>query len=174
MLKVLGVMALWAVLGGAVVADAKENDNFTIVITRHAEKVADKPDPELSEQGQQRAHNLAKLLRYVALQKIYATKYQRTQQTALPAAAQRGMSVSTYAAGESDALIREVLEQQQSVLIVGHSNTVPELVTAAGGKAVELTEQDYGDVFVLQVMAGQVMTTRLYVNADGTLVSPHN
>jgi hypothetical protein len=37
-----------------------------------------------------------------------------------------------------------------AVLIVGHSNTVPDLVARVGGKeAIALTEQDYGTVFVV-------------------------
>ena len=68
---------------------------------------------------------------------------------------------TTYAAGDSETLIKSVLEQQQNALIVGHSNTVPELVRLVGGSAVELSEQDYGDVFMLTVVNDDVITTRL-------------
>lgn len=132
-----------------------------LFIVRHAEKVPDKPDPELSAQGQQRATNLAHLLQYVDLEHVYATKYQRAQQTAKPTAEMLDVAVTTYGAGDSEALIKGVLEQQQSALIIGHSNTVPELVRLAGGNPIELSEQDYGDVFMLTVVNNDVITTRL-------------
>ncbi|WP_417664971.1 SixA phosphatase family protein [Pseudidiomarina sp.] len=136
---------------------------MTLFIVRHAEKVPDKPDPELSVQGQQRAIHLAHLLKHVDLEHVYATKYQRAQQTAKPTAEMLDVAITTYAAGDSEALIKSVLEQQQNALIVGHSNTVPELVRLAGGNHVELSEQDYGDVFMLQFINGYITTTRLYL-----------
>lgn len=136
---------------------------MTLFIVRHAEKVPDKPDPELSAQGKQCAIHLAHLLKHVDLEHVYATKYQRAQQTAKPTAEMLDVAITTYAAGDSEALIKSVLEQQQNALIVGHSNTVPELVRLAGGNHVELSEQDYGDVFMLQFINGYITTTRLYL-----------
>ncbi|WP_417684432.1 SixA phosphatase family protein [Pseudidiomarina gelatinasegens] len=140
---------------------AEPTEVMTLFIVRHAEKVPDKPDPELSAQGQQRATNLAHLLQHVDLEHVYATKYQRAQQTAKPTAEMLNVAITTYAAGDSETLIKRVLEQQQNALIVGHSNTVPELVRLVGGSAVELSEQDYGDVFMLTVVNDDVITTRL-------------
>ncbi|WP_417658927.1 SixA phosphatase family protein [Pseudidiomarina sp.] len=145
---------------------AEPAEIMTLFIVRHAEKVPDKPDPELSARGQQRATNLAHLLQHVNLAHVYATKYQRAQQTAKPTAEMFNVGITTYAAGDSEALIKRVVEQQQNALIVGHSNTVPQLVRLAGGKAVELSEQDYGDVFVLTVVNGHVVTTRLSLLGD--------
>lgn len=138
----------------------------TIYVFRHAEKVANKPDPELSEKGQQRAATLAKVLRKANVERIYATKYQRTQQTAEPLATQLNQTVSTYAAGDSVGLIEAVRGHGQTALIIGHSNTVPDIIRAAGGNAPELSEKDYGDLFVVQIVGGKVTTLRLYIPAE--------
>ena len=138
----------------------------TIYVFRHAEKVASKPDPELSEMGQQRAENLAKLLKNAEIQHTYATKYQRTQQTAQPLAKQSQQAITTYAAGDTVGLVQQVRAHGQTTLIVGHSNTVPDIVRALGGTAPELTESDYGDLFVVHINQRQVTTLRLYVAAN--------
>lgn len=138
----------------------------TIYVFRHAEKVANKPDPELSEKGQRRAANLAKVLSKANVERIYATKYQRTQQTAAPLAAQLNQTVNTYAAGDNIGLIEAVRAHGQTAVIIGHSNTVPDIVRAAGGDAPELSEQDYGDLFVVQFVGGKVTTLRLYIPAE--------
>lgn len=142
------------------------NKSQTIYVFRHAEKVANKPDPELSEKGQQRATNLAKVLSKATIERIYATKYQRTQQTAAPLAKQLSQTLSTYAAGDSVGLIEAVRGLGQTSLIIGHSNTVPDIVRAAGGNAPELSEQDYGDLFVVQIVGGKITTLRLYIPAE--------
>jgi len=138
----------------------------TIYVFRHAEKVVNKPDPELSEKGEQRATNLAKVLSKSTIERIYTTKYQRTQQTAAPLATQQNQTVSTYAAGDSIGLIQAVRAHGETALIVGHSNTVPDIVRAAGGDAPALSEKDYGDLFVVQIVAGKVTTLRFYIPAE--------
>ncbi|CUA84882.1 SixA phosphatase family protein [Pseudidiomarina woesei] len=138
----------------------------TIYVFRHAEKVANKPDPELSEKGRRRAANLAKVLSKASIQRIYATKYQRTQQTAQPLATQLNQSVNTYAAGDSVGLIQAIRAYGQTAVIIGHSNTVPDIVRAAGGDAPELSEKDYGDLFVVQIVGGRVTTLRLFIPAE--------
>lgn len=144
---------------------AQATDTFTVFVTRHAEKADQPKDPELSQLGQQRALNLAMILQHVPLQTIYTTPYRRTQQTAEPTATQHQVTLMTYAAGSAEQLVQMVLQQQQNTLVVGHSNTVPNLVRLFGGSAPELTEQDYGDLFVLHFVNGTVTTTRLSIPA---------
>lgn len=167
--KVCRVVFSLGILGMTYVETAQAQDNSstqTIYVFRHAEKVANKPDPELSEKGQQRAANLAKVLSKTAITRIYATKYQRTQQTAEPLATALNQTVSTYTAGDSIGLIQAVRSHGETTVIIGHSNTVPAIVRAAGGQAPELSEKDYGDLFVVQIVQGQVTTLRFYIPAD--------
>lgn len=131
----------------------------TIVVVRHAEKGADDPrDPSLSEAGQARAKSLAAALETAEVAAVYSTQYKRTKETGEPLATKFKLSVTerpvtaTNAAKYTELLVREILEKQsgKTVVIVGHSNTVPELVKAFGGKAITpLTEDDYDRLYIL-------------------------
>jgi len=68
----------------------------TIYVTRHAEKADGGKDPELTSQGKVRARTLALILRKVGIKHVFSTATKRTQQTALPLAAQAGLEVHTY------------------------------------------------------------------------------
>ena len=108
-----------------------------IIVVRHAEKSTDDPkDPSLSEQGIARASKLAAVLKDVDLKEVYATQYKRTQQTGLPSATQAGLQLNVRPTSKENTktytldLLKEILKKHrgEAVLIVGHSNTVPEIV----------------------------------------------
>lgn len=111
------------------------------IVVRHAEKsTGDARDPSLSEAGTMRAQSLARLLAATPIDAIYATSYKRTQQTARPTAAARSLAVTTYDAKLPAATFGAQLRAahaEGAVLIVGHSNTVPEIVSALSGQPVE-------------------------------------
>lgn len=135
----------------------------TIVVVRHAEKGTDDPrDPDLSTEGLERAEALSALLKDAGVKAIYTTQYKRTRQTAEPLARQFGISIierpvsSANAATYARDLAQEILVRNagESVLIVGHSNTVPEIVTALSGQPVPaITEAEYDHVFMVTVPA---------------------
>jgi broad specificity phosphatase PhoE len=125
---------------------------LTIVVVRHAEKTNDDPrDPALSAAGQARALRLATLLRGHELVAAYASDFRRTRQTATPAASSQGIVVTTYDVREPAATFADTLRRTHAsgtVLVVGHSNTVPELVAALCGCAVApIGEDDYGNLY---------------------------
>lgn len=148
-------------------------DATVVVVVRHAEKGADDPrDPTLSDAGQARAESLALTLEGAGLDAVYSTQYKRTQLTAAPAAEAAGLTVqvrpidaSNAAAYDAD-LLREIraLPPGSTVLVVGHSNTVPTLVEAFGGTPqadMPETEFDRYSVVVLPVEGdARVITTR--------------
>lgn len=142
---------------------AHSADIFTIYVTRHAEKAPDQVDPQLSEKGRQRAHHLAQLLQHTQVKQVFATKYRRAQETAEPTAKLFDLVISTYGASDAEQLAQTLLSARQNALVVGHSNTVPALVKLLGGHEFELTERDYGDVFMLQFRDGTLVLTRLVV-----------
>ena len=110
------------------------------VIVRHAEKASDDPrDPQLSAAGMARAQRLAASLATAPLAAIYATAYRRTRQTATPAAAAHSLTVSTYEAKSDAGEFAATLSQRHArgtVLVVGHSNTVPAIAGALCGCTV--------------------------------------
>ena len=116
----------------------------TVYLVRHAEKLADGKDPALTVCGQARADALATSLAGVKLAAIYATPYQRTQQTAAAVAKQQQRDITLYDPRQPEVLLAQLKAQTLPVLVVGHSNTVPELVAQLSGIAMApLTEQDY-------------------------------
>ena len=111
------------------------------IVVRHAEKGADDArDPSLSAVGNARAQSLARLLADVPVDAVYATNYNRTQQTAWPTATARGVAVTTYDARLPVATFVAQLRAahtEGTVLVVGHSDTVPEIVFALSGQPIE-------------------------------------
>ena len=145
-------------------------NEFTVYVVRHAEKAPAESDPPLSEQGHKRALVLAEMLKKADIQALYSTPYRRTQQTAQPLAAALDLSVQDYRPGAADELIQKLKAAANNALVVGHSNTVPKLVRALGGHSEDLTEQDYGDLFVLTFTPSDdaVQQLRLYVPVPET------
>jgi len=74
-----------------------------------------------------------------------------------------GLSVETYPAKDFKGIVTSLKELKKNSLIIGHSNTVPELVKAAGGSADKLGEEDFGDLFQVVVSGDSVVTNRLYI-----------
>ena len=138
-------------------------DTYTLYFSRHMEKTTDKTDPDLSLVGKQRAQVLAQVLKNSDIEAIFSTDYKRTQQTAEVLARQLGLSVESYPAKDFKGIVTSLKELKKNALIIGHSNTVPELVKAVGGSADKLGEEDFGDLFQVVVSDTGIVTNRLYI-----------
>lgn len=132
-------------------------------IVRHAEKDLKNPsdpDPGLSLDGQDRASDLASLLRPNRLLAVYATPFKRSMQTANPTAYGHGLTVQTYDPGDPAALASSVLRKYKNggVVIVGDSDTVLELVEAFGIKRPipAVSEDHYDYVFKVTVNGNSI------------------
>lgn len=104
-------------------------DPAHIYIVRHAEKLAG-DDPALSEAGKTRAQALANLLAERGLTRIFSTDTLRTRSTASPLAARLGIPVEIYDHRTPGELAERIRDSGESVLIVGHSNTIAGLAAA--------------------------------------------
>lgn len=108
-------------------------DAVTYFIVRHAEKVDASRDPDLSTAGEARARALAARLEGQPLDAVYATEFKRTGQTVGPTAAAQGLSLTPYSARQPAPAFADQLRATHprgSVLIAGHSDTVPGIVAA--------------------------------------------
>ena len=128
----------------------------TFVVVRHAEKVDDgSRDPPLAVAGNARAQRLAAALRDAAVVAVYATPYQRTRQTAAAIAGDRGLAVVTYPANQSATELAAQLRRRHdsgTVLVVGHSNTAPEIAAAlCRCMATRLGENDYNRMYRIRI-----------------------
>lgn len=140
----------------------------TVILVRHAEKADQTSDPALSEPGQARAQALAAALANAGITNVLVTPPQRTRLTGLPAAAARGLtpevvSLEGGGAAHIDRVVARIraLPPTAVVLVVGHSNTVPEIAAALTGAAViPMPDCEYDRLTVIAVPARASVTAR--------------
>lgn len=135
-----------------------------IYLVRHAEKVLDEsPDPSLSPAGSTRAANLAVLLASAGITRVFSTDFARTRDTAAPTARATGVEIEIYDPKAPETLAARLLKLEENALVVGHSNTIPELVEILGGDGgppiVEAWE--YDRVYLLRTENGAAAGTVL-------------
>ena len=115
-----------------------------IFIVRHAEKEAGN-NPLLTAAGNARAGDLMRRLQEEGIQKIYVSQYKRTQNTGDSLRLQLEIDTVHYAADTiCDNLINAIMEHGdfgKTILIVGHSNTIPQIIRKFG-----VTDYPYGDI----------------------------
>ena len=124
-----------------------------IFIVRHAEKAstADK-DPDLSPEGQKRANALADILKDSYITSVFVTKFKRTQETGAPTARAAHLTPTVVPENEIGALPKQLRALNGNALVVGHSNTIPDLLKALGiATPISVPENDYGEIFVVLV-----------------------
>src|SRR4029453_3278715 len=95
-----------------------------VVIVRHGEKAASGgSDPDLSSAGWRRADALAR---------IFNTEFKPTQETAATTAASAHVTPTVVAAKDTAALVAKLHQLNGKALIVGHGNTIPNLIKRFG------------------------------------------
>jgi broad specificity phosphatase PhoE len=122
-----------------------------IFIVRHAEKAStgDK-DPELSAEGQKRADALARILKDAQITSVFVTEFKRTQETAAPTAKAANVTPTIVSANDVGVLVKKLRAVNGNALVVGHGNTIPDLLKALGVAAtVSIPEDDYTEIFAV-------------------------
>ena len=127
-----------------------------IFVVRHAERAdsndgsSSPNDPGLSEAGKARAMTLSALLKDAGITAIYATEYKRTQLTAAPLANMTGVHVEVVPGKETASLVAKLKRQPGHVVVIAHSNTIPEILKGLGTKTrVTVAESEYDNLFVV-------------------------
>lgn len=174
-------MILLSIATGRIEANTPSaKDDFkltTVFLVRHAEKAAEpREDPPLLESGNTRAQELARILEQAGIKAIYTSQFLRTKQTAEPLAKQLGITATTLPIKMNPSKPREIWDQSyrditekiyehpgDAALVVGHSNTIPEVIKMLGGDvAPTIDEKDFDDLFVVTVYAkGKSKVTHL-------------
>ena len=140
-------------------AGASESVFFLV---RHAEKVDESEDPLLSEVGLQRAQTLASLLRDAQIERIYSSDFVRTRDTAAPLMEALGIKMSLYDPDNLPDLAKELRSVPGRYLIVGHSDTTPELARLLGADpGSDIARNEYDRLYVLVHRPGLGTTTIL-------------
>jgi broad specificity phosphatase PhoE len=128
----------------------------TYYFIRHSEKDrANSTDrnPNLNEMGQQRAASWATYFDSIDLDMVYATDYNRTQQTATPTAESKNLAIMSY---DPSAMYDEGFKaatQGKTVLVVGHSNTTPAFVNMVLGARTyeDIDDNENGMLYIVKV-----------------------
>lgn len=135
-----------------------QSSNTVVILVRHAEKAAEPgTDPALSAAGEARARALADAFQSTKIAAVLTTPFKRTIATAAPLAKAEGVTpvvvpvnagVPAYARSVADMVRNDYAGR--AVVIVGHSNTIPAVITALGGPTVnDLCENEYSTVYTL-------------------------
>jgi broad specificity phosphatase PhoE len=129
-----------------------------VFVVRHAEKISE-TDQRLTEAGRARAVRLATILKNSGVAAVYATDTDRARDTVKPLADALGLTVSLYdtgagMAGPADArpFVAKLRKDHgnDTVLIAGHSNTIPDLLKALGCPgAISIGSDEYDNLFVV-------------------------
>lgn len=143
-------------------APAAAQDSTVVILVRHAERaaLAGNNDPPLTDAGEARARALAQALEGRQIHAVIATERQRTQLTAQPAARARGLAPEIVSLQSGRAHVDSVAAAVRrhaghTVLVVGHSNTVPGIIRALGGPHMpDLCDGEYAHLYVLVLKPG--------------------
>jgi broad specificity phosphatase PhoE len=157
--------SLGLVLGAALFALAARpapaplpDSTTTILVVRHAEKdtLMLGSDPRLSAAGVVRAQELARVLANAKIDAIYTTPWQRNRLTAMPLTARLDDTLIVVDAIEETVERLRTRHYGQTVLAVGHSNTVPQIVEQLTGERVPaFVENDYDRLYVITLPPGR-------------------
>ncbi len=143
----------------------------TVLFVRHAE-TSELPagDPALSEAGRQRAAELARQLAdadvVAGIDAIYSTPYRRSVETAKPVAEALGLTVRSYDADDTEDFIEALVKEHKGkiILVVGHSNTVPQMIGNMGASKLvpPIAEDEYDNIYLVSIpWFGKTKTIRL-------------
>ncbi len=139
-----------AALGVSRSADRESATTTVGYIVRHAEKVDASSDSELSETGKGRAAVLKWMLRDVPLDAVFSTDVRRARKTVEPVAKAKGKTIETYQArpGELARIINDRY-RGKTLLVCGHSNTIPRLLGELDVGIKEKLLTGYDDLFIV-------------------------
>jgi 2,3-bisphosphoglycerate-dependent phosphoglycerate mutase len=147
------VKRLWLILWIFVLIATAADAVPVIVVVRHAEKAsAGGNDPELSVAGQKRAETLARILKDSQITAVFVTEFKRTQETAAPTAKETHITPTVVPSKDISELVAKLRALNGNALVVGHGNTIPDLMKALGMTTpVTIPEDDYTEIFLVSL-----------------------
>jgi len=144
----LFVLTWVAVMATAAASTAQE----VVYVIRHAEKELSGDDPSITEVGRARAAAWAEMLLYAGLDVVFTSDAKRTQQTGDIIAGKLGLPINSMNRDDTAALIDTLNfdHEEDTVLIVGHAETIPGILENLGASAdTEISQSDFANLFIL-------------------------
>jgi phosphohistidine phosphatase SixA len=143
------------------VITALSSCSYRVYVVRHAEKATSPAnDPPLSAEGLQRSADLKRTLQGNKIKAIYSTKTSRTMQTAAPLVSCLNIQTIPYGPRPDSSFVATIKAGKKNTLVVGHSNTVDDLVNLLCGSKVvtgDLSEAVYDNLYII-TMKGRKAT----------------
>jgi len=131
------------------------NRETKIYIIRHGEKETGR-DPLLTAAGISRAGDLLKALKNESVQKIYVSRYRRTQMTGDSMRIQLGIDTVHYTADTlCDDLVNTIMQHGdfgKTILIIAHSNTIPKIIRKLGVldyPQADIPDNEFDNLFMI-------------------------
>lgn len=151
--------ALFAILGAVVIFayfSTFSRPVTTVILVRHAEKKIEpnNEDPDITPEGVERAHEIARVFADAGINAIYATQYKRTQQTVKPLSDRTGVGVELLNSKQTDQLLRRIQTtyRGQTVFVAGHNTTVPAIITELSGETYPpIPESEYDNLYIVTI-----------------------
>jgi len=146
-----------------------ENDCSTFYLIRHAEKVrTDKSDrdPALNEKGIIRALNWKEYFIDKDISKIYSTNYKRTIETVKPLQEAMGLATILYSPSSIDYKDFISSNKGEIVLVVGHSNTIPNFVNELINKEIytQIDDLNNSNLYIVNLCDSSISHSLIKVN----------
>ena len=163
-LRILIFLLACCFIGNATATD--KNSSYTLYLIRHAEKQADgSRDPALTEIGKNRSEQLAVWFQDKNITEIWSSDYKRTRDTAMPLATGLDLELTIYYPRNLPDLVKKLRRHQRTALIVGHSNTTPELARLLCDCSVtDMNESEYDRLIVISVVGSRLQVRTLQQN----------
>ena len=146
-----------------------ENDCSTFYLIRHAEKVRTNKsdrDPALNEKGIIRALNWKEYFINKDISKIYSTNYKRTLETVKPI--QEAIGLATILYSPSSINYKDFISSNKGeiVLVVGHSNTIPNFVNELINEQVytQIDDLNNSNLYIVNMCGSKVSHSLIEVN----------
>ena len=141
----------------------------TYFLIRHAEKVRENPadkNPDLNEKGFQRAENWKQVLQHISFDAIYSTDYKRTLKTIEPISKKLNLAPLIYNSSKVDFELFQLENAGKNVLIVGHSNTIPQFVNGLihQQKYKEMEDDEFSHLYIVTVKGKEITDLLLYLD----------
>ena len=143
----------------------------TVIFVRHAEKALDgSDDPSLSPAGQRRAAELTRQMVdadvVAGVDALYATEYRRTRETIEPLAKMLELDINEYDSGDTEQVLETILKRHKGkiILVVGHSDTIPQLIANLGASknVPPIADEEYDNIYLISIpWFGKTKTIRL-------------
>ncbi|MCI5074344.1 phosphoglycerate mutase family protein [Oricola sp.] len=123
-----------------------------VYIIRHAEKETADQDPPLTAEGRDRAAKWAQMLRRADIDVVITSDARRTRETGGIIAEELDVPQTRLPANDVSGLVDLIQfdHEEDTVLVVGHAEIIPSIVSALGvAEPVVVSQDDFANLFVV-------------------------